>query len=422
MFFLRGDPRKSAAKHEKRARAWQERGNEIRAAKEWVAAGHDYSRISDFKRAYESFLQASQFYLALQDAKSENSTLLEAVNVATAASDFNAAAKALDQVIRIGTRRKDNSMLLHAFALKTIIFIAANDLARARETHREAQKVDKRLDRKKTTLPLFLIASTLTTRFIEGQPILDETILSSRVDESEHVSQLIEGLLQLLTETKDSTLTLAFDREKAKLKTRVSGHCSFKFSTPLQITEVKLTLPPNVALLEEPVLPDNAVSKYELTLSIEPRLPGSFELGPLSATLQKDDQQFCFTSNTTTLEIAAAKPRINLDTTVATPPRTQEEFEFIVNVVNDSLGDASEVTITITLPPTLILKTGTLEKRIITLASQQSVSFPLFIIATKAGAHEGVITCTYKGPGSRTMKFENPFAIEVLARVPKEKD
>ena len=422
MFFLRGDPRKSAAKHEKRARAWQERGNENRAAKEWISAGRDYSRIPDFQRAYESFLQASQFYLALQDASNEHSVLLDAVDVAVAANDYSAAAKALDQITRIGTRLKDDLMLLHVSALKTIIFIAANDLARARETHREAQKIDKRLEPKKAQLPIFLIASTLTTRFIEGQPIPEDLILPDRVNESEHVTELIERLLLLLSETKDSTLTLAFDKEKTKLKTVVPGHCSFKFSTPLQITEAKLALPSNIALLEELTLPEAAVSKYEMTFSVEPRLPGSFKVGPLSATLQKKNQQFHFTSNTTTLEVAAAKPRLTLDARVATPPHSQEEFELIVTVMNDSLGDASEVDITITIPPSLILKTGTLEKRIITLASQQEVNFPLFLIATKAGTHQGVLACTYKGPDSRSLKIENTYSIEVLARVPKEKD
>jgi hypothetical protein len=422
MFFLRGDPRKSAAKHEKRARVWQERGNEIRAAKEWVAAGRDYARISDFQRAYESFLQASQFYLSVKDANSENSVLLEAVDVAVAANDFGAAAKALDQITRIGTRLKDNLMLLHASALKTIVFIAANDLARARETHREAQKVDKRVDRKKAPLPLFVISSMLTTRFIEGHPASEEIKPSSRVDESEHVSRLIENLLRLWAETKDSVITLDLDRDKTKLKTQVSGHCLFKLSTPLRITKAKLTLPPNIALLEEIVLPDAVVTNHELAFSVEPRLPGAFEVGPLSATFQRENQQFHLISNTTPLEVAAAKPRISLDATVTTPPHTQEEFELIVTVMNDSLGDASEVDITITLPPTLILKTGTLEKRIITLSSQQEVSFPLFIIATKAGTHEGSIICTYKGPESRSSTLENPFSVEVLARAPKEKD
>ena len=422
MFFLRGDPRKSAAKHEKRARAWQERGNEIKAAKEWIAAGRDYSRIPDFHRAYDAYLQASQFYLAQDDADNEHSTLLEAVDVAIAANDYGASAKALDQVTRIGTRRKNDLMLLHASALKSIIFIAANDLARARETYREAQKINKRLGRKKTSVPVFLIASTLTTRFIEGQPIPDETTLPDRVVESEHVNALIKRLLDLFLETRDSTLTLAFDKDKVKLKSHVSGRCSFKLSTPLRIIEAKLTLPPNIALLEELVLPEDAVSDYNLTFSVEPRLPGSFEVGPLSVTLRKANQQFHFTSNTTTLEVAAAKPRITLEATVVSPPHSQEEFELIVSVINDSLGDASEVDITITLPPSLILKTVTLEKRIITLASQQEVNFPLFLIATKAGTHEGTLVCTYKGPAGRKLKLENPFSIEVLARVPKEKD
>jgi hypothetical protein len=145
-------------------------------------------------------------------------------------------------------------------------------------------------------------------------------------------------------------------------------------------------------------------------------------VGPLSVTLQKANQKFQFMSNTTTLEVAAAKPRINMEATVATPPHSQEEFELVVKVINDSLGYASEVDITITLPLAFILKTGTLEKRIITLASQQEVSFPLFIIATKAGTHEGTLACTYKGPAGRKLKLENPFSIEVLARVPKEKD
>ncbi|MFX0167980.1 MAG: tetratricopeptide repeat protein [Candidatus Hodarchaeota archaeon] len=422
MSFLRGDPRKSAIKHEKRAREWQDRGNEAKAAREWLAAGRDYIRIPDFKRAHESFLQAAQFYLALKDTNNENAALHAAVDVAIAKKDYEAAAKALDQVTRIGTRLRDDDMLLHTLALKTIIFIAANDLAKAKETHREALKVEKRLDQKRAQNPLFLIASTLTTRFIEGETIPEDTVLPSRVNESENIDRLVDTLLRIFSETKNSILTLSLDRTEVKRKDHVSGHCSFQFSTPLQIVRVKLTLPPNIALIEDFELPENPVTKYKLPFAIEPRLPGTFNVGPLSATMQKEKQQFLFTSNIVSMDVAAAKPRITLTAEATTPLHTQEEFELIVKVNNTSLGDASEVNIAITLPPTLICKTGTLEKRIITLPAQQDVSFPLYIIATKAGTHEGTIICTHKAPSGTTRKVENTFSIEVLPRIPKEKD
>jgi tetratricopeptide (TPR) repeat protein len=419
---FRGDPIKSAAKHEKRARNYQEQGNDRKAADEWAAAGRDHARIPDYKRAHEAYLQAAQFYLADKDINREKSILEEAIDVALLAGDYPAAANALTQITRLGTRTNDEQLLLRAYALQTIIYFVGNDLARARETFREAKKIEKRLGSKEVKTLVYPVASILVNRFIKGNSVIEPVQLPSRFNESEQVNQLLLQCLSLFNDMKDSSLKLVLDKDEVKIKDRVSGSCRFNFSIPVRILDIRLFLPSNIASLEALKWPDEPKRKYKVSFAIEPRLSGNYEIGPLQATLQVESQQFQLKSNIVPIQIAAAKPRIEVSAQPSTSPYSQEEFELILRLENNSHGDASNVTITVTLPSTLLLKTGTLEKRIITLPPQQYVQFPLYLIATKAGTHEGTIDCKYSGLSGRSQSLENKFTVEVLARPRKEKD
>ncbi|MFW9831547.1 MAG: hypothetical protein ACFFD8_07205 [Candidatus Thorarchaeota archaeon] len=419
---LGGDPAKSAAKHEKRARVHQAEGNEDKAADEWSAAGRDYQKIPDYKRASEAFLQAGQFYFAVGDNKREEAILSAAVDTAIAAGDFVTAAGALTQIIRIGTRLKDNEILLHSYSLQTIVLIAGNDLAKAKQTHREAEKVVKRLGRKKKSLSLYSVATAFINRLVEGEPVVPDLVLPTRFDEPEYVTQVLTDLSTLYNDLKDSELKLRLDNEDVKLKERVSGSCEFSFSTPVKILETQIVLPSNIALLEDLEVPTEMKKKSKLSFIIEPRLPGTYDVGPVYVLFQRDNQNFQMKSNKVELRIAAAKPRIEIIAETPTKLYSQEEFELLLRVENNSHGDAADVTLSITLPYDLLLRTGTLEKRIITLPAQQHVQFPLFLIARKIGKHEGKVECVYAGPRGRRTKIENTFTVQIHPRVQKEKD
>lgn len=419
---FRGDPVKSAAKHEKRAQIYQDQGNDRKAADEWAAAGRNYARVPDYKRAHEAYLQAAQFYLADKDTNREKNILEEAVDVALIADDYSAAAGALTQITRLGTRIQDDQLLLRSYALRTVILIASNDLARAKETYREAQKVEKRLGPQKVKTLVYPVASNFVSRFIEGNPVTEAPTFPSQFNESEQVNQLLFQLITLFNEMKNSSLKLVLDKEEVKIKDHVSGSCRFNFSIPVRILDIKLLLPSNIASLETLKWPEDSIRKYKLPFAIEPRLPGDYEVGPVQVTLQVESQQLQLKSNVVPIQIAAAKPRIEISAQPSTSPHSQEEFELILRVKNDSHGDASNVSIAITLPTTLLLKTGTLEKQIITLPSKQHVQFPLYLIATKAGTHEGTINSKYSGPSGRKRTVENKFVVEVLPRTRKEKD
>jgi hypothetical protein len=426
MSFLKGvfsgDPEKSAAKHEKRAREHQAEGNEIKAGDEWAAAGRDYTKIPDYKRAYDAFLQAAQFYLALNDDKRENAILFDAIDAAVANQDFTAASTALDQVIRLGTRKKNDELLIRAYSLQTILLFASNDLAKSKQTHREAEKVEKRFGRKKIKTPIYPVASIIVSRFIEGEIPPSDVQLPTRVDESTTVTQFVGTLLTLFQNTQTSKLKLVLDKEQVKLKEPISGRTTISFLVPTQMIDAQFSLPSNIALLEPLRIPPGPKKKFKIPFTLEPRLPGTFDVGPLVMVFQIENQRFQFKSNPVQIEITAAKPRIHLLAESVSPPYSQEEFELILRVENNSLGDAADVQITITLPSSLLLKTGTLEKRIITLPSQQHVQFPLYLIATKAGTHDGKIMCKYQGPSGKIQRVETTFSVEVLPRVRKEKD
>lgn len=417
-----GDPVKSAAKHEKRARRHQAEGNESKAADEWAAAGHNYNKIPDYKRAYEAFLQAAQFYLAVQDDKRETVILFDAVDAAIANQDFTAASSALDQVARIGTRNKDDRLLIRTYSLQTILLLAANDLAKSKQTYREAFKLEKRVGEKKIKTAVYAVASLLVHRFIEGDPVPKDVQIPTNIDESEIVNQLISTLLTLYQTTESATLRLTLDREEVKIKEQIIGDLAISFSVPAQFLDIQISLPSNIALLEDFSIPRESKKKFKIPFTLEPRLPGIFDVGPFVAVFQIDKQQFQFKSNPFQLEIIAAKPRLTIIVEPVASPHSQEEFELILRVENDSHGDAADVNIKITLPPSLLLQTGTLEKRIVSLPAQQNVQFPLFLIATKAGTHEGVVSCEYQGSGGSSHTVENKFGVEILPRLRKEKD
>ncbi|MFX1317551.1 MAG: hypothetical protein ACFE9D_00310 [Promethearchaeota archaeon] len=419
---LSGDPAKSAAKHEKRARTHQADGNEVKAADEWAAAGRAYTKIPDYQKAYDAFLQAAQFYLALKDDKRETDILFEAVDVAVTNQDFNSASSALTQVTRICARKKNDELLIRTYALQTILFLAANDLARAKQTYREAEKVKKHFGRKKVKTPVYPLASLLVTRFIEGEAAPENVQLPSRFDESETVTQLLTTLLALYQSIQSSQPKLSLEKQEVKIKEPVSGQVTISFPDATKILDTQISLPSNIALLEPISSPEEPMKRFKIPLLMEARLPGTFDVGPLVFLFQKDMQQFHLKSNSVQLEIMAAKPRIELSAEPVAPPHSQEEFELTVRVENSSHGDAADVTVTVTLPPELLLKTGTLEKRIITLLAQQQVQFPLFLIGTKAGRHDGVIVCKYQGPGGHFQSIESKFSVEILPRVRKEKD
>jgi tetratricopeptide (TPR) repeat protein len=426
MSFLKGlfgaDPVKSAAKHEKRARRHQAEGNESKAADEWGAAGHNYSKIPDYKRAYEAFLQAAQFYLAVQDDKRETAILFDAVDAAIAYQDFTAASSALDQVTRVGTRNEDDRLLIRTYSLQTILLLAANDLAKSKQTHHEAIKLKKRIGKKKIKTAVYAVASLLVQRFIEGDAVPQNVQIPTNIDESETINQLISTLLTLYQSTEAATLKLTLDKEEVKIKEQIIGHIAVTFSVPTQLLDIQVSLPSNIALLEDFSIPPEPNKKFKIPFTLEPRLPGIFDVGPFVAVFQIDKQQFQFKSNPFQLEITAAKPRLAIIAEPVASPHSQEEFELILRVENDSHGDAADVTLKITLPPSLLLQTGTLEKRILSLPAQQNVQFPLFLIATKAGTHEVVISCKYQGPGGTSHTVENKFGVEILPRVRKEKD
>ncbi|MFX1566172.1 MAG: hypothetical protein ACFFCH_09290 [Promethearchaeota archaeon] len=419
---LSGNPAKSAAKHEKRARAHQAEGNEVKAADAWAAAGREYAKIPDYRRAYDAFIQAAQFYLAVRDDKREAATLFDATDIAIANQNFSLASVALEQVTRIGTRKKDDALLVRAYSLQSILLLAGNDLSKSKQTFREAEKIEKRIGRKKIKTHTYSIASALVNRFIEGEVVSTDLSLPSRVDESEIVNQVVTTLLTLFHNTQASSLTLKLDKDEVKIKEQIPGYVTITFPVPTKVLDTQLSLPSNIALLEEIEVPHEPKKKLKIRFILDPRLPGTFDIGPMVLLLQIDNQQFQLKSNLVTLEITAAKPKINLIAESGTTPHTQEEFELILRVENNSHGDASDVVIVVTLPPTLLLKTGTLEKRIINLPAQQLVQFPLYLIATKAGTHEGKIACEYLEPSEKSQKLESKFSVEILPRVQKEKD
>jgi uncharacterized repeat protein (TIGR01451 family) len=419
---FRGDPSKSAAKHERRAKMYQERGEERKAADAWASAGRDFARVPDYKRAQECLLQAAQFYLVLHDEYREESTLRTAVDIAFEAETYEMAIPAIDQLTRLGTRLENNQLLILSFSLKTLAFIASNDLAKATEATREAEKVKKRMGRTRVKTPLFEIIKILVSRFIEGEPVSEEPRFPSKTGESETIDLLVKRLVALYQETATSKLELSLTKDVSKIKEQVPGQLKLRFPTMVQVIQSRLQLPPNVILIEPFNLPKEIKTKAVVDFRIEANLPGEFNIGPAFIAMQVNNQQLQLQSNTVQLSVAAAKPKVEISIEPSTSVKAGEEFELTLQVTNTSHGEATDVIVNITLPPTLSLITGTLEKQILSLVSQQSVQFPIYVIASKAGKHEGTIECKYRGPSGRRKTETRPFLVEAQPRPRKGKD
>ncbi len=419
---FRGDPSKSAAKHERRARLHQERGEERKAADEWVSAGRDYARIPDYKRAQECLLQAAQFYLALQDDYREESTLRTAVDIALEAEAYEMSIPAIDQLTRLGTRLENNQLLILSYSLKTLALIASNDLSKAIEAIREAEKVKKRMRRTKVKTPLFSIIQVLASRFIEGEPVSEDVQLLNKTGESETIDLLVKRLVDIYQESANSQLELKLSKDVSKIKERVSGQLKLRFSTAVQVIQSRLQLPPNLLLIESLNLPNEIKTKAVVDFQIEANLPGEFIVGPAFILMQVNNQQLQLKSNAAQLSVAAARPKVEISIEPSTIVRAGEEFELTLLITNTSHGEATDLIVTIALPPTLSLTTGTLEKRIFSLASQQSVQFPIYLIASKVGKHEGTIECKYRGPTKSKKTETRLFLIEAQSRSRKGKD
>jgi len=419
---FKGNPAKSAAKHESRARTYQKEGDEKRAGNEWAAAGRNYARIPNLKRAQECFLQAAQFFLAADDTKHEEEMLRSACDIAIDAGEYEAAAASLDLLTKIGTRQKNNQLLLHSLALKALAFLAANDLSKAKEAYREAYKVERRGGRTGTKFSLYQITQALIARFVDGEPIPDAKVLPERTGESEAVDRLVGRLLTLYQSTRNLKINLSLKKGEAKIKERISGVCSFTSPIILQVINSNLSIPSNFSQVEPLNFKDTKETKFSAPFTIEAHLAGEFNVGPAVVILRIDNQHLQLKSSPVPLRIVAATPHIQIITEFSSEIRTQEVFELKLSIDNSSHGDASDINVTITLPSSLLLQTGTLEKRIITLAAQQQVQFPIYLIATKAGTHEGTIECQYQGPGGEHKKMTHQFVVTVKPRPLKPKD
>ncbi len=419
---FKGNPAKSAAKHETRARTYQKEGDEKRAGSEWAAAGRDYARIPNLKRARECFLQAARFYLAADDTRHEKEALQSACDIAFDAGDYEAAAASSDLLANIGTRQKDNQLLLQSLALKALAFLAANDLSKAKEAYREGHKVERRIGRTKTRFTLFQITKALIARFVDGEPIPDATVLPERAGESESVNRLVGRLLALYQTTRNLKLKLSLKKGEAKIKERISGICSFISPIDLQVIKTILSVPPNFSQVEPLNFQNAKATKFSAPFTIEAHLAGEFNIGPAVVILQIDKQHLQLKSELVPLRIEAATPHIQIIAESSPELRTQEVFELKLSINNSSHGDASDINVIITLPSSLLLQTGTLEKRIITLAAQQQVQFPIYLIATKSGTHEGTIECQYQGSSGERNKITHSFRVTVKPRPLKPKD
>ncbi len=418
---LRGDPEKSAAKHETRATQFEKREEEARAAAEWVAAAKDYTKIPDLKRARDCYLRAAQLFQVSGDSSDEEASLWKASNLALEEEDYETTSEIFDRLIHLATRLKNNHLLFRTLALKTLALIAANKLSKAKATFNLVNKVKERLGSKESKNPLFVIAQALVKRFIDGEaaPI---SKIPEKVPESDTVNQLITRLITTYRATEDASLSLSLQKVKTPIRGTITGQCKLKSSVALSLLETNLLTPSSISLTQPLLFKEKSGTKLNATFALEANLPGEFQIGPAYVVLELENQRFQLKSNSAPLSVAAAKPRIYAEVQTSSEIYSQEEFELVLRVKNESHGDASEVTLRVILPPSLRLQTGTLEKRIVTLPSQQEVHFPLFLIASKIGAHEGSIDLEYKGASRRRRKETNPFTVTVKRRKRKHKN
>ncbi len=418
---LRGNPTKSAAKHKTRAMKLEEREEEERAAAEWVAAARDYTKIPDLKRARECYLRAAQLFQVCGGASREEAALRQASDLTLEEEDYEEAADVFDRLVNLATRLKDNRLLYRVLALKTLTLIAANKLSKAKETFHLAEKVKERLGSKESKNRLYVLAHALVKRFADGDTV-PVSKLPEKVAESDAVNQLIARLVTAYRVTEDVVVSLSLQKETTPIKGNITGYCKVNSPVVLNLLEAKLLTPSSVSLPKPPVFGEKSGTSLSAAFTLQANLPGEFHIGPAYVLLELENQRFQLKSDSASLRVAAAKPRIYAEAQFPSEIHSQEEFELLLRVKNESHGDASEVTLRVTLPPSLRLQTGTLEKRIITLPAQEEVRFPLFIIASKIGEHEGSIDLEYKGASKRSRKETRPFTVTVKRRKRKHKE
>jgi tetratricopeptide (TPR) repeat protein len=419
---LRGNPAKAAAQHERRAKEYQGKKKRVRAAEEWAAAGHQYATIPNLKQAQDCFLQAAQLFLAQGDADRETEMLRAAADAALDEEQFEAAAANIDRVANIGTRLKDDQLLLQALALETLALIASNAFTKAKETLHEAQKLLKRLDPAKARAPLVLVADALATRFIDGESLPSAGKLPMKTGESTAVDKLVARLVSLYNATANMKFSLATEKRQAHIKERIRGRVTIASSVRLRVRQVLLTLPTGFALMEPFKFQPDTGTKLTGSFAIDANLPGKFIVGPAVATLESGKQRFQIKSSSVSLNIEAAKSRVQLQLELNPTVRVGEEFELTLRVQNDSHGEATDVSLRLKLPPSITLRTGPLEKRIMTLAPQQRVQYPLTLTASNTGTHKGTVECQYTDASGKRQETTSQFAVTAQAgsNAPKE--
>jgi len=419
---LRRDPAHSAARHERLAREYQREGRQKRAAEEWASAGRNYAKVPNYRRARECYLHAAQLFYSIGDAPREEEALRRASDMALEEEDYQAAAQAADRLLRVGTRLRNNRLLLYSLSLKTLALLASNELAKAKETLREAERIDRRAS-KRDTPPLYRVAQIVATRFINGEPAPTGVEIPGRAGASEPVKRLADQLISIYRDTMDATATISLSRSSTPIRTKVTGKCTVTSPVPLRVVQAQLITPSNFALPTPPSLQPEEGTNLSGSFAVEAHLPGEFTVGPLIILLQARGQHFYLKSQTVSLRVEAAKPRLHLEVESSDTIYPGEEFELLLRIVNDSHGDASDVELQVTLPPELEMRTGTLEKRIVTLPAQQQVQFPLIVAASEPGTYEGTVECRYVGPGGgrpRTTTSSFTITVQMPQQNPKD--
>ena len=419
---LRGDPAKTAAQHERRAKEYQGKKKRVRAAEEWAAAGRQHVVVHNLKRAQDCFLQAAQLYSAEGDANREVEMLRAAADAALQEEQFDAAAADMDRLVNVGARLKDDQLLLQALALKTLALIASNAFTKAKETLREAQKLLKRLDPAKAKAPLVLIADALAVRFIDGESLLSAGKLPNKTGESTQIDKLVAKLVNLYNATTNMKFSLAAGKRQAHIKERIRGRATIASSVRLRVGQALLTLPTGFALVEPFKFQPETGTKLTGSFTIDANLPGKFVVGPAIAMLESGKQHFQLKSNSVALTIEAAKSRIELQLELPPNVRVGEEFELILRLQNDSHGEATDLSLRLKLPTSVTLLTGPLEKRIMTLAPQQRVQYPLTLMASKTGALKGTVECQYIDASGKRQETASQFVVaaQTGSDAPKE--
>jgi uncharacterized membrane protein len=163
-------------------------------------------------------------------------------------------------------------------------------------------------------------------------------------------------------------------------------------------------------------------TKLAGSFTIVANLPGKFLVGPAVALLESGKQRFQLKSGSVPLNIEAAKSRIQLEVEHHPNVHVGEEFELALRVQNDSPGEVTDVSLRLKLPASLALRTGPLEKRIMTLSPQQRVQYPLTLTASKTGAHKGAVECQYVDASGKRQETASQFVVNAQAGsdAPKE--